>query len=588
MLKILISLGIYPSLDEETANRIRFTNTLAILPVFLSLFYIGLNLYFRFYPSLVISAAAFILLVYVLWLNKKFRYRKSRYVLITTLSLYLLTSYFIVKQTSGIFFFYPVILLSFFILFDHSKELKDIYFNLAIVGTCMSICIFMPRNIIPGFNITGTQQVTGMFVSKLLVSGSYIFVFINVIKHNFRREKILREAKEKAEAASTAKAIFLSNMSHELRTPLNGIVGISNLVTEDTGKETLKENLATLSVLSDHMMNLVNDILDFSRLESGKLTLNPVRFRLSNLFRKLDSSFALQFRKKQIHYSLNLDPELKNLLIKGDELRLRQVLFNLISNALKFTPEKGKVEIHAKLSERSDGSVTIFFSVTDTGIGIDAAFREKIFESFRQEDGRITRKYGGSGLGLSIVQFLLQVMNGKIEVESEKRKGSKFYFTLSFPVVSSFAGSETELLPPEEIEQNNYTGLLEGKKIMLADDNKVNLMVAQKMLEGWGVIVSTAVNGKEAVELFANKPFDLLLIDLEMPVMDGKNATILIRNQDKHIPIIAFTAAVYEHMQTDLEKHGFNNFVLKPFKPAELKQILIKELQKSANKITSN
>ena len=372
------------------------------------------------------------------------------------------------------------------------------------------------------------------------------------------------QAKERAEKAAKVKTRFLSNMSHELRTPLNGIIGTTNILLQEDYLETQRDSLDVLKNSSEHMLQLVNDILDLSKLEAGKMELEEQPFNLKDFIHKVAAPFV-NSAKNSIQINIEMD-ESVDLEIISDETRLQQILNNLLSNAHKFTPA-GAVNLRVKTRNRNSDIVAITFSVSDTGIGISANKQKQIFESFTQADTETTRKYGGTGLGLAISKYIVEKMGGELEVESEPGKGSTFYFTLKF----RFNGTKAYV---NEAKLKQLT-VLHGIRILLAEDNPVNMLVAKKFLHKWKMSVDEAVNGVEAIELYKKNSYDLLLVDLEMPEMDGVGVAADVRKSDNQIPIIAFTAAVYENMAEDLKNKGFTDFITKPFRPEDLhKKIL--------------
>jgi len=370
-------------------------------------------------------------------------------------------------------------------------------------------------------------------------------------------------AKEKAEKAAQVKSRFLSNMSHELRTPLNAIIGTTNIILQEEYLPTQRQSFEVLKYSSEHMMQLVNDILDFSKIEAGKMELESVPFNLKAFLQKVIASFTTPIESKKLGFKVAIDNS-ADMEINGDETRLNQVMNNLLANAIKFT-ESGTIGIDVKLKNKKSNSADIYFAITDTGIGIPQNKMRQIFESFTQADIETTRKFGGTGLGLAISRKIIAQMGGTLQAESSLHAGSIFYFTINFKI--------TKQIKPY-VDEGRIKGLsnLQGITVLLAEDNPINMIVAKRFLEKWDITVIEAENGVKAVELFyQNKP-DLLLIDLEMPEMDGAQTVEAIRKTHSDIPIIAFTAATYENIREDLLSKGFNDYVPKPFKPEELHQ----------------
>ncbi len=373
------------------------------------------------------------------------------------------------------------------------------------------------------------------------------------------------KAKERAERAAKVKSRFLSNMSHELRTPLNAIIGTTNILHQEQHLESQKQMLDVLKYSSEHMLELVNDILDYSKLEADKMELNNAPFNLWDLLTKVTGLFRGPVGAKNLSLQTNFDA-VKGLVVMGDEMRLHQVLNNLLSNAIKFTAE-GKVNVDVTALMRRSTNITLRFSVKDSGIGIAPEKQHRIFDKFYQTDAETTRKFGGSGLGLAISQYIVQKMGGDLKVESTPGKGSTFYFTLTLSVEATrYSYIEA---PDAKFED------LEGVRILVAEDNPVNMMIVKRFLSKWNAEITEAVNGLEAVDHYSKQTFDLLLVDLEMPELDGAGVVSHIRRNGSSIPIIAFTAAVYDHMQADLIDKGFTDFIPKPFRPDDLRQKII-------------
>ncbi len=383
-----------------------------------------------------------------------------------------------------------------------------------------------------------------------------------------RNELLLELAKKSAEEANMAKSNFLANMSHEIRTPMNAVHGIVRLLTEAPHLPEQADLHNRLIASSETLLAIINDILDFSKIEAGLLSLETTPFSLQDVFTRVVSSMEIKASQKSLRLTSDIDPDAAPVLL-GDPTRLAQVLLNLVSNAIKFT-EKGEVIVKCLLVKAEQGTNTLCFKVIDTGIGIDESRLSKIFESYEQENTSTTRQYGGTGLGLSISRQLVDLMGGILTVDSIKNQGSTFLFTISLPVgdKSAFQGPRRKIvIDPEK---------LRGVRVLVVEDNEMNQFVAKSILLKWNMMVFQARNGRQAIEFLQDQDYDIILMDKQMPVMGGVEATRYIRKTMQcEIPIIALTAdAVIEMVQECLDA-GMNAYVTKPFEPSELyEQIL--------------
>lgn len=380
---------------------------------------------------------------------------------------------------------------------------------------------------------------------------------------------MLEEAKEVAEKNSRIKSEFLSIMSHELRTPVNAVLGMTQVIMEENPRTDQLENLETIKVSAENLLSIINDILDYNRLESGTMVLDEKDFSLKNLMTSLFKIFSFSMKQKGLMLKYNYDEKLGEGFI-GDKMRIGEIISNLIGNAIKFT-DIGSVTIDIKKIGIKANSSLIRISVQDTGIGISSQNVSNIFESFTQEKTDTTRKYGGTGLGLSIVKKLLELMNGNIYVESKVGEGSKFYFEIELK--NSDVKFELPAVPQKkQTEPLNYEINLE--RILIVEDNNVNQLVMKKMLKNIGVEIDIADNGKIGFEKVLKNKYDLVFMDLLMPEMDGYEATKEIRFFNKDIPIIALTADVMKGVQAKTKEAGMNSYLTKPVKKDELLKVL--------------
>ncbi|WP_343486966.1 ATP-binding protein [Allomuricauda sp. d1] len=379
-------------------------------------------------------------------------------------------------------------------------------------------------------------------------------------------ELSLLKAKEKEALANRAKDEFLSTITHEIRTPLNAVIGTSHLLLLENPQDSQLENLNVLKHSSEHLLSLVNDILDFGKIASGNIELETIAFSLDDRLNGLLATFGKLAQENKIEFSIQKDERIPEYLV-GDCTRLSQVLTNLLSNAIKFT-ENGEVALKIDLLNKERDSVKVNFEVIDTGIGIPKQKQELIFEAFTQANSSTARKFGGTGLGLSISKKLVELMNGKILLNSEPGVGSIFSFALNFDI--------SEIKPKhkqyDKVIENKTS--LENLSVLVAEDNRINVLMVKKFLSKWNAVVEVAENGQEAVEKCRNNSYDVVLMDILMPIMNGFEASKAIRQFDLNIPIIALSASSGAHIMDEFIGSGIDGHIGKPFNPNTLYELL--------------
>ncbi|MGB0882260.1 MAG: PAS domain S-box protein [Vicingaceae bacterium] len=436
---------------------------------------------------------------------------------------------------------------------DYKKDVEKFYRNQFLNLQANSYKEFIIKSK-SGKRIWLGQNVQAVIKNNKVISFTSVARDITEIKEI---QNELVHAKEIAEDSARSKEMFLANMSHEIRTPMNAIIGMTNLLTESKLSQKQKEYLNAIQTSGDNLLVIINDILDISKIESGKLEVEKIDFNIKELLSNTKKSIQLKAEEKDLIFSLNIQEEIPNILI-SDPVRLNQILINLLGNSIKFT-NSGKIELNCSLIKKVSNSATIKIEVIDTGVGINSKKIDKIFESFSQEDESTTRKFGGTGLGLSISKQLVELLGGKLNVESEIGKGSNFYFTLNLPI-----GEKKE--KKKKIIINTETNPLKNKRILLVEDNEINRFLATTVLAKWEIIVDVAEDGKVAIDKINKNNYDIVLMDIQMPVMGGVEATHIIRNELKlNVPIIALTANAVKGDKEEFLNAGMDDYISKPF-----------------------
>lgn len=417
------------------------------------------------------------------------------------------------------------------------------------------------------------------FILIIFMNGHFYTAFIRSIRQlrataeergnlNIELEKVI----EKSEKSALAKSEFLSIMSHEIRTPLNAVIGMTNLLMMGNPRPDQKDNLDILKFSANNLLALVNDVLDFNKIEAGKVVFENIKFNLPDLIQNVCGGLKLKAEEKELTFKVSVDPVLRDKVLIGDPTRLSQIVFNLISNAIKFTPS-GTVWVTVKVLEDRHNIVNVRFSIKDTGIGIEKENLAMIFEPFTQESITTTRQYGGTGLGLAIVKRLLELQHLHMDVITQPGEGSEFAFSMEFTVSTEVVPSP---LAPNPLQVPLQVDSMSNLRVLIAEDNMVNVMLMKKLFSKWGISPTIAENGERAIEMVQYGNFDIILMDLQMPVLNGFDAAMEIRKmrdpKKANIPIIALTASALYDIKERVFNSGMNDYVSKPFKPDELKE----------------
>lgn len=434
-------------------------------------------------------------------------------------------------------------------------------------------------------NSTVSNQV--LLISRALTIFALITIVLSatlIIRHLVRNNQLIRaldQARIKADMAGSIKEQFLANMSHEIRTPLNSIIGFSNLASKTVLTGEQKDYINFIKSSGENLLYIINDILDFSKLEAGKLQISKLPFELNEICRFIEMLFQVQLTEKKIHFSWQIAENIP-LHLTGDDDRLKQILTNLVSNAIKFTGPGGRISLRLSLVTKTDDTVMIRFGVKDSGIGIPEDKLKTVFERFEQADSATTRKYGGTGLGLSIVKHLVSLQNGSVDVNSKINEGSEFI--VNIPYTINLLGTEEKHSTETMAVEKKYRT---DARILIAEDNKMNQLFLKYLFQNWKTSFTLATDGKEAIELIGANEYDIILLDIQMPQVDGFGVAKWIRaNKSAKVPVIALTAHT---LPSEIEKTieaGMNDYLPKPIKEENLIAVLNRYIPKTDMQLT--
>ncbi len=514
------------------------------------------------------------------------------------------------RMNASMIGFTTILLLSFSAAFicSHMEvadfEIAMLSYSVIFIGAGMLVIFEMVYSVIVVvlsvlMNILFYQLYSPLTVYEFLYNGGLIVFIVSVfmiisiqIKYRLTSRSIVSKlilrnnqdelvaAKLEAERSKQLQSQFLSKMSHEIRTPMNGIMGITRILRKSSLNDEQRRYLDAIYRSSENLMVIINDILDFSKIEAGKVILEKTRFNLDHLLSDLQEIFILRAEEKGIYLTIDKDADVPSIVI-GDPVRLNQILSNLVGNAIKFT-EYGGITISVSTEKRDDSHATLHFRVRDTGIGIPENKLESVFQSFTQASSSTTRTHGGTGLGLTITKELIQLHEGDIWVESILDQGTTFHFKLRYEIVEQTPEEEQNIQILKQLNNERIIENLQGRRVLLAEDHPINQMLAMKVLKDWGISVDLAENGKIAVERLGQTDYDLVLMDISMPEMDGYQATQEIRKGGnvlrQDVPIIAMTASAFLGENQKCFKFGMNDYISKPFDPQDLLEKMYKHI----------
>ncbi|WP_397446148.1 ATP-binding protein [Polaribacter sp. R77954] len=473
------------------------------------------------------------------------------------ISVTIAASYFGKGSSIEFFLMYAVGIAFLFFSFRREKEMVTLFTILPIL---LWATLYFTNFSLFYSNAINPETVKA-FIYPLSITFTLLLVAFQLSYYSYLNEsysKNIHYKKQEAIDVSNAKSNFLSTMSHEIRTPLNAVIGLSHILGDNNPRKDQKQNIEALNYSGKILLNLLNNVLDFSKIQSNKIELDHVPTDLSSALNQIKKIHQTSCIRKGITMQLSIDKDIPVVWL--DIVRFNQVINNLVTNAIKFT-NKGSVTLRIKKETIHNDSVTILTEIIDTGIGIPKDKQETIWEAFTQASSTTNRLYGGTGLGLPIVKSIVEAMGASIKIDSEFEKGSRFYFKLDLKIASE-----------KDIKENNFkqTYNFKDKKVLLVEDNQINVMVGKQILEKAGLTVDVAYDGLQAVKMVKTNKYHIVLMDIQMPVMDGYTSSVEIRKFNTKIPIIALSASVFMEVKNKIYENGMNGFIFKPFDPEDL------------------
>ncbi len=545
------------------------------------------NLYLDHQYVLALSSSVLLFSLIILFKYLTFRPRWAiiSHILLVLATMINLCDVFFLLQTVDIITAQIILLIIIFSFYMLGQESGMFYSLMNLIPVLLFLILEYNNNYVIGLKPLAIDPSTiiiavcANFILIIFMHSHFYTAFIKSMKQlkataeergvlNVELEQVI----EKSEKSAQAKSEFLSIMSHEIRTPLNAVIGMGNLLMMGNPRPDQKDNLEILKFSANNLLALVNDVLDFNKIEAGKVVFENIKFSIPELMQNVCGGLMLKAQEKELDFKVNIDNSLKSKIVIGDPTRLSQIVFNLMSNAIKFT-HSGSVWVRVDCLEDRHNTVNVNFSIKDTGIGIDKENLDVIFEPFTQESITTTRQYGGTGLGLAIVKRLLELQGLHMEVASKPGEGSEFSFNMEFPVSTEHVVLHEEKQPLGVGELTDAIGHL---RVLIAEDNMVNVMLMKKLFSKWGIVPTIAENGERAIEMVQYGNFDIILMDLQMPVLNGFDAAMEIRKmrdpKKANTPIIALTASALFDIKERVFNSGMNDYVSKPFKPDELRE----------------
>ncbi|MCM4170792.1 two-component system sensor histidine kinase/response regulator [Arenibacter sp. TNZ] len=546
-------------MSEFSKRRVKLVFTLSLVTTIITViwFFIARSLDIQELSNYIGATAPFFILSAVI--SKKGNLTLARFIFMIAFNLSVtLTASFVGKAGSVEFILMFAMALP-FVLFSFRREKLFIAIFSGLSMIFWFLLYFTDFNLFTNIHMDAVQA--GKYIYPISIATTiflvtYQLIYFSYINAGFYSK--IHNQREVAIEASNAKSRFLSMMSHEIRTPLNAITGLSHILGDSNPREDQKQNIEALNYSGKILLNLLNNVLDFSKMESTKIELDPIPTDIMAAVKQIKKIHEPSCLRKGIAFELEIDKELPVVWL--DIVRFNQVINNLVTNAIKFT-DKGGVTLKIVKQEETDGHVLMRTEIIDTGIGIPEEQQEKIWQAFTQASSSTNRLYGGTGLGLPIVKGIVEAMGSMVKVESEMEVGSRFYFDLELKLASS---KELDQITQKKVHD------LKGKKVLLVEDNQINVMVGRQILEKANLVVDVAYDGLIAVNKVRESNYDALLMDIQMPVMDGYTASREIRKFNTTVPILALSASVFQEVKDKMIESGMDGFIFKPFDPIDL------------------